>query len=68
MKYRMLLDEDDIREIIADKFGVPVDDVKFKYYEGVEGYGVGEHVVQKVSAEVSGNENSFSLFGDANGE
>ncbi len=64
MKYRLLLDEDDIREIIADKFGVPLEDVRLRYFEGVEGYGVGEHIVQKVSAEVSGNEGSFSLEGN----
>ena len=52
MKKQICLTQDDIRQIIANAFSVDTDKVDLEPYQGLEGYGTGEHYVARVKATV----------------
>lgn len=49
---QILLDEEDIKQVIANSYDVGLNKVSIETYVDVEGYGLGEHYVTKVRATV----------------
>ena len=54
MKKQIVLNEDDIRQTIANSFNVDKDKVTIEHHMEMEGQGMGEHLVPvfKVTVEV----------------
>lgn len=52
MKKQICLTQDDIQQIIANAFNVDNDKVYLESYKDLEGYGTGEHYVERVKATV----------------
>jgi len=52
MKHLIFLDENDIREFIAERFSVNIEKVTVTPYITTEGHGMGEHDVAKVKVSV----------------
>ena len=52
MKKQIILDDDDIRRIIAESFSVEKESVELQPLIRLEGYGPSEHYVERVKATV----------------
>lgn len=52
MKRTYQLDEDDIKEIVASYFNVPISDVNLTYNIKTEDYGMAEHDMPVIHVEV----------------
>ena len=52
VQQQILLDEEDIKQVIANSYDVDLNNVSLEIYVGVEGYGLGERYAYKVKATV----------------
>lgn len=52
MKKKLILDYGDVEQIIADSFGVDVNNVDIDLYTDIEGYGMNEQYVAKIKVTV----------------
>ena len=52
MKKQIILDDDDIRRIIAESFSVEKESVELQPQIRLEGYGPSEHYAERVKATV----------------
>ena len=52
MKKQIILDDDDIRRIIAESFSVEKESVELQPQIRLEGYGLSEHYSERVKATV----------------
>jgi len=56
MQHKIILNEDDIKKILAENFGVNKELVLLKTYQGWVGYGPGEHKETFIEASITTKE------------